>query len=317
MPQPTSPAYMVAFNVTKNKGTPDEYNEVETCSMTEAGLWLEWLPGDNKWVQIPVICTEAIQGKYFRVADIQSAVATTFHALKGKYIKVFKATVDSSTDDDSQRPKIDVNPDRGFHDKDSPRPLSGTDKVSVGYYFLCDPAPYPEQYKYTLYCPAKRAKHQLGINKNEQYVHVLKRHFLSSSYNLQNLTFAGIPDALLAKVRIAHYGNSVTEADIDAYIQDPGTDTLGSDMDYWDYWASDMQMIWENSIQASPYIWVARIFHADTLWDTLPTLTINGQAYYPKTYDDSTNVGNTAYGDSRAGSSPTPKRIRTGATGNQ
>ena len=93
MPQPTSPAYMVAFNVTKNKGTPDEYHEVETRSMTEAGIWLEWLPGDDKWVQIPVICTEAIQGKYFRVADIQSAVATTFHALKGKYIKVFSVHV--------------------------------------------------------------------------------------------------------------------------------------------------------------------------------------------------------------------------------
>ena len=302
---------MVAFNVTKNKGTPDEYHEVETRSMTEAGIWLEWLPGDDKWVQIPVICTEAIQGKYFRVADIQSAVATTFHALKGKYIKVFKATYDCNTDDETQRPTIDYNPDRGFHDKDLPRPLSGVDKVSVGYYFLCETAPYPEQYKYILYCPAKKAKYYLDISKNDQYIHVLKRNFLSRSYDLQGLTVSGIPDELLDKVRIAHYPGTVTEEDIDAYIQDPERDTLGSDMDYWDYWANDMQMIWENSIQASPYVWIARVYQADSLWDTLPTLTINGHAYYPKTYDDTTNPGNDAFDDSRVGGSPTPKRLRT------
>ena len=131
------------------------------------------------------------------------------------------------------------------------------------------------------------------------------------------MTRAGIPDELLDKVRIANYHGAVTEEDIDSYIQDPEKDTLGSDISYWNYWTNDTQLIWDNSIQASPFMWTGRIYEADTLWDTLPTLTINGHAYYPKPYDDSTNEGNTAYGDSRAGSSPTPKRLRTEATGSQ
>ena len=306
---------MVAFNVTYNKGMPDEYNQVETRSMTEAGIWLEFLPGDNKWVQIPVICTDSMAGAYFRVSDIQAAVATTFHALKGKYIKVFKATYDESTDVNNQRPTIDFNPERAFHDRDDPRPLSGVEKMSVQYYFLCEAGPYPETFKYILYCPAKRAKYELAINKNEQFVHTIKRNYLIRSYDLKDMTMSGIPDEILDKVKIASYSSTITEADIDNYIQNPDQDTITSHMDYWNYWSTDTQLIWENAIQASPFMWTARIYQDDTLWDTLPTLKVNGQVYYPKTHDDTTNVGNNAYDDCRVGSSPTPKRSRTEATG--
>ena len=128
------------------------------------------------------------------------------------------------------------------------------------------------------------------------------------------MPLAGIPEELLDKVRIANYLGAITKEDIDTYIADPEKDTITQDISYWNSWTNELQLIWDNALQASPYMWTARIIMDDTLCDTLPTLTVNGRVYYPKPYDDNQHQVNTAYGDSRASSSPTPKRIRMDPT---
>ena len=165
MPQPVSPTYTLAVNVKKNKGTPEEYDDIEVYICTEAGIWLEYLPDDtNKWIQIPVVVTDTPQGRYFKVSDIQAAVETTFQVLKGQYIKVYKATYDANADPASLRPTVDYDTERGWHNRDAPRPLSSVDKLSTGYYFIVEPGTYPDQYLYTVYCPVKKAKYPMILN---------------------------------------------------------------------------------------------------------------------------------------------------------
>ena len=64
-------------------------------------------------------------------------------------------------------------------------------------------------------------------------------------------------------------------------------------------------------------MWVARIYIGETIYDTLPTLSAGGVEYYPKPYNDNEWDTQKARGDSCGSSSPTPKRLRTGATTDQ
>ena len=127
------------------------------------------------------------------------------------------------------------------------------------------------------------------------------------------MPLAGIPEELLDKVRIANYPGGITKEDIDTYIADPEKDTISQDISYWNSWTNELQLIWDTALQASPYMWTARIYMDGTLCDTLPTRTYNGRDYYPKSYDD-IHAGHNTRGDDRGSSSPTPKRIRTDPT---
>ena len=307
----------MAVSVKRNKGTPEEYDDAEVHILTEAGIWLEYLPGDNKWIQIPVVVTDTPQGRFFKVADIQAAVETTFQSLRGQYMKIYKATYDGNADPDSLRPTVDYDPERGWHNREAPKPLSSVDKVSTGYYFICDPGTYPQQYLYTVYCPAKNVKYPILINSTDQKVHMLKRYYLHYSYDLNDMPLAGIPEELLEKVRITNYQSDITEADIDSYIEDQEKDPMTKEIGYWNTWTNDLTLIWDAAIQASPYMWVARIYTDESFHDTLPTLTAGGVDYYPKSYNDNEHDTHKAQGDSRASSSPTPKRMRTVATSSQ
>ena len=311
MPQPTSPLWTVGHIVARPDGAQATYNDIEVRIAVEAGIWLEWLPGDNKWIQLPVPVTDTPRERYFKVADIQDRLVTTFQCFQGQYMKIFKATYDENADPTSLRPTVDFSPDRGWHDRNAPRPLSSVDRVSTGYYFICETGPFPQQFEYTVYCPVKKIMYQVPINASDQYVHALKRHFLNRSYNLNDIPLNAIPDDLLDKVRIANYQGSISKEDIYTFIQDPQQDTLPQDEQTWHSWTNELKLVWDNATQTSPYMWTAKIYMNGNLCDYLPTLNINGRSIYPKDYDDNKDDGNTNQGDGRGSSpSPTPKRSR-------
>ena len=183
MPQPVSASYAVSYPETYLKGTPEEYTDVETVICKEAAIWLEYLPGPNKWVQIPTQITDTPYGPAFRIADMQASLQNTFQALRGKYLKVYKATYDD-IDPDALRPKVDCNTARNCHNKDAIKPLTGGDKMSIGFYYLVETAEYPELFEYKLHCAAKNMKYALTIPSTELKIHTLKRYYLFYSYDL-------------------------------------------------------------------------------------------------------------------------------------
>ena len=155
------------------------------------------------------------------------------------------------------------------------------------------------------------------LNNTEQQVHMLKRFYLHFSYNLNDIPLGGIPDELLDYVRITNYQGNITEADIDSYIEDPEKDPMTKDISYWNQWTNEQNLIWDAALQASPYMWTARVFKDDNLCDTLPTITAGGVDCYPKPFVDAEHDTHKTRGDSRASSSPTPKRMRTVPTSGQ
>ena len=157
----------------------------------------------------------------------------------------------------------------------------------------------------------------MPIANTEQKIHTLKRYYLHYSYDLNDTPIAGIPEELLAQVKITNYPESITEDDIDNYIANKEKDTMSQEFEYWNSWSNDMTLIWDPSTQASPYMWSAKIYIGETFYDKLPTLTAGGEAYYPRSYNGNGLGTQRTPGDSRSCSSPTPKRPRTGATAEQ
>ena len=96
MPQPCHGSYAYSHVVKYNEGAPEEYTDVESFLLKEAGVWLTSLATGDKWVQLPTPVTVRSDCQYFKVGDLRYTVKCMFQGPKNKRAKIYKATCDGA-----------------------------------------------------------------------------------------------------------------------------------------------------------------------------------------------------------------------------